>query len=339
MIVSGYRVDVEEASRWIRANGIRRALLQAPPGLREPAIRLAEELSGHLECVFFDCGGCWGGCDLAVHRAKAVGADGIIHLGHAPFLERAPIPTLYLECRRADPRPLLEMLDSLEEGIRDLGSLGLGMTVQWLDYVEAVREKLARHGLKIRVGDPSPPLRYAGQVLGCCYNPLLRLSDAVNGYLIVGSRFHGLGLALQTHKPVYSLDPELRRIYDSSSEAGRLLKSRYAYIERFRAAGRIGVILSVKPGQYRLGLARRLVSLLRSRGKHAEVLVMDDVSLDRLRDSGFRGFVNTACPRLSIEDQMGFEDPILLPAEALVAIGEMRWKEVVRTSRYFSMEA
>jgi len=66
---------------------------------------------------------------------------------------------------------------------------------------------------------------------------------------------------------------------------------------------------------------------------------MDDVSLDRLRDSGFRGFVNTACPRLSIEDQMGFEDPILLPAEALVAIGDMLWEEIIKTPKYFLMEA
>ena len=339
MLVSGYRVEVEEASRWIKANRIRRVLLQAPSGLRRVAIRLANELSEHLEDIFLDCGSCWGGCDLAVYRASAVGADGILHLGHARFLEKDPIPTFYLECRRADPKPLLEMLDSLEDRVRRLGTIGLGMAVQWLDHIEAVRERLTSLGLETRVGEPSPPLRYAGQVLGCYYNPLLRLSKAVKGYLIIGSRFHGLGLALQTRKPVYSLDPEFRRVYDSSSEAEKLLKSRYAYIERFRRIEEVGVILSIKPGQYRPRLARRLVSLLRSRGKHAEVLVMDDVSLDRLRDSGFRGFVNTACPRLSIEDQMGFEDPILLPAEALVAVGEMLWGEVIKTPKYFLMEA
>ncbi len=338
MPINGYRVDAEEARRWAKKNGIKRVLIQSPPGLRKIAQMLVEKLSGDLEEVFVHGGGCWGGCDLAVSHAKAVQADGIIHLGHVRFLEKDPIPTLYLECRRTDPEPLLAALESGRELIQQHRKVGVGATVQWLDFLNQVESRLREYGAEVLIGAPTPPLRYKGQILGCAYEPLLRLSNKVDCYLIIGSRFHGLGLALQTEKPVYSLDPELKRVSSLDVEVERALRSRYGYIERFRRSGRVGILVSVKPGQYRMGVAVKLKRLLKDSGMKAEILIMDDVEADLLKDSGLEGFVNTACPRLSIEDQQRVDMPLLLPMEALVAVGAVRWEEVVRTPRYFSME-
>ncbi len=338
MLIDGYVIEVEKAREWVKRNRLRRILIQSPPGLWRQARELAEELSQDLDEVLLYGGSCWGGCDLAIHSAKLVKADGIIHLGHARFLRSEPLPTLYLECRRADPKPILKLLEEGVDRLRGYRRIGLGMTVQWLDHLGLIHGKLRELGLEVFTEAPEPPLEYEGQILGCSYTPLLKLSNLVDCYLIIGSRFHGLGLALQTSKPVYSLDPELQKFYDSRLEAEKILRIRYAYIEEFRSVREAGVLVSIKPGQYRLGLASRVRSLLRRAGKYAEVLIMDDIVIDRLRDSGFEGFVNTACPRLSIEDQMMFEKPILLPAEAMIAVGERSWEEVVRTPSYFSME-
>ncbi|MCD6312567.1 MAG: diphthamide biosynthesis enzyme Dph2 [Thaumarchaeota archaeon] len=338
MLIEGYEVDIEGVKRWIRENGVKKVLVQAPPGLREVRQKLIDEISGELDMVFVHGGGCWGGCDLAVAHAKAIGADAIIHLGHARFLEKSPIPTLYLECRRADPAPILAALERSRKIFQGYRRIGVGATIQWQGSLSLVREKLEEYGVEALTGSPIPPLRYEGQVLGCGYEPLLRLSREVECHLIIGSRFHGLGLALQTEKPVYSLDPELRRLDDLSAEVKKLLRSRYGYIEMFREAERIGVVVSVKPGQYRMGAAVKLREALRKAGKRAEILIMDDVEVNLLRDSGFEGFVNTACPRLSIEDQQALDKPILLPMEALIAVGATRWEEVIRTPRYFLME-
>jgi len=40
--------------------------------------------------------------------------------------------------------------------------------------------------------------------------------------------------------------------------------------------------------------------------------------------------VNTACPRLSVEDQERFRVPVLLPGEVLVALDVVRWDELLR---------
>ena len=338
MLISGYKVELELARDWIRENRVKRVLVQAPPGLRNIASKLIEELSSSLEEALLHGGGCWGGCDLAVAHARAVGADGIIHLGHARFLDEDPMPTLYLECRRGDPEPLLRTLERGISALEGYERIGLGATIQWLDHLDQVKLLLERHGVITLTGPPTRPLKYEGQVLGCAYRPLLQLSSKVESYLIIGSRFHGLGLGLQTEKPVYYLDPELGVLDGLNAEVERLLRSRYGYIERARKARRMGIIVSVKPGQLRMQCAMKLKKLLDGADKRAEILIMDDVDIEMLRDSGLEAFINTACPRLSIEDQERIKLPLLLPAEVLIMLGRVRWGEVVRSPRYLMME-
>lgn len=338
MLIDGYKVEVELVRSWAKSNRIRKALIQAPPGLRRIANELIEELSSSLEETLLHGGRCWGGCDLAVAYARAVGADGIIHLGHARFLDEDPIPSIYLECRRANPELLIKTLERNTKVIEGCRRIGLGAMVQWLDHLDLVKRLLGEYGVKALTGQPTPPLRYEGQVLGCAYQPLIKLSNQVEGYLVIGSRFHGLGLSLQTEKPIFFLDPELGTLGVLGAEVERLLRSRYGYIEVARGARSLGIIVSIKPGQFRMRCAMRLKKLLEDAGKRAEILIMDDIEMGMLKNSCFEAFINTACPRLSIEDQECVKLPILLPIETLIMIGKARWEEVVKSSRYLVME-
>ncbi len=332
-----YRYDVEALKKWINSRKIRRLLIQAPPGLKQIAVKVAREISSEVDHVVFYGGSCWGGCDVAFRAASVAGADGILHLGHARFLEREEVPTYYLECRASDPKPLESVLEEAIPLLSRFRRVGIGVVVQWLEFLSLIEKKLEETGLEVLIGDPIPPLRYRGQVLGCSYQPLLKASN-VDCFLIIGSKFHGLGLALQTKKPVYAADPEAQKILDLEPEVGRILKMRYAYIERFKRSRQIGVIASIKPGQFRMKTALRIAEILEKKGMEADVILVDDVVVEYLRDEPFEGFVNTACPRLSIEDQNRLEKPLLLPIEALIAVGEAEWEEVIRTPKYMLME-
>ncbi len=335
---AAYHIDLEDVKEWIKSHGFRRILIQAPLGLREIALELSDEISTLVNFIAIDGGSCWGGCDVAFKHAKLIRADAIIHLGHSRFLQRDLLPTYYLECRYRDPLRLFKILDELLPRLRDSKRIGIGATVQWQGFLKELKERIESVGFKALVGAPDPPLRYEGQILGCSYNTLFKISDHVDCFLIVGSKFHGLGLALQTGKNVYVIDPEVGRTWDLSREVCELLKTRYAYIERFRESRRIGIVVSVKPGQYRLGLAVELRKILRESGKRAEILVVDDVLPDRLMDSPFDAFVNTACPRISIEDQYRINKPILLPTETLISLGKLSWEEAIKTPKYMLME-
>jgi len=41
-------------------------------------------------------------------------------------------------------------------------------------------------------------------------------------------------------------------------------------------------------------------------------------------------YVNTACPRVSLDDASKFQKPVLTVNEALVVVGELSWEELCR---------
>jgi 2-(3-amino-3-carboxypropyl)histidine synthase len=41
-------------------------------------------------------------------------------------------------------------------------------------------------------------------------------------------------------------------------------------------------------------------------------------------------YVNTACPRISLDDASKFKKPVLTINEALVVVGELSWEELCR---------
>jgi len=336
--LSGYRIDLEEVGEWAKAGGFRRVLIQAPPGLWPEAARISEFLEKNGIEAIIHGGSCWGGCDVAYLEAKSLRLDAIIHMGHSRFLERDEIPTYYLECRYMDPEPLRSLLRKVGDRLDGFRSIGVGLTVQWLDFLDEFLTGLRNLGFEPYVGEPMGVLRYRGQVLGCNYRPLLRLEEVVDCYLVVGSVFHGLGLALQTSKPTYAGDPHTQKIVKLEERVKNLLKSRYGHIQGFKRARRIGVLLSVKPGQRRVKLAMKLKELIEEAGKISEVVVVDDVREDYLLDLPHEAFVNTACPRLSIEDQERLRKPLLLPMEVAVALGRVSWEEIIRTPSYMAME-
>ena len=331
-----FEYEIKKVVRWIKDNGFRRVLIQSPLGLRGEAIKVLRLLEDEDIDTLLSGSNCWGGCDVAYSQAKVVNADAVIHMGHSRFLERDEVPTYYLECRYSDLHPLLSLAEKFSK-ILPHGSVGVGLTVQWLDGLDAFLDKLREHGLKPYVGEAEGVLRHRGQVLGCGYSSLLKLSSLVDSFLIVGSIFHGLGLALQTRKKVYAGDPHTQRITDLERDVERVLRARYAQIELFKKAEKVGIIVSVKPGQRRMGLALRLKSMLEEAGKEADIIAVDEVEEESLADFPYQGYVNTACPRLSIEDQMRLQRPLLLPSEVSVALSKASWESIIRTPRYLAM--
>lgn len=333
-----YRLELEELSRWVREKKLTRILIQAPPGLRALVPRVIKHLESMGVEAIVSAGNCWGACDMAYDEAEAVRADGLIHMGHARLLRSERIPTFYMECRYSDPKPLLDLAETIAQKLDGVRRVGIGMTVQWLDFLEQFSDKLRELRVTPFIGDIGVRTIYPGQIIGCDYSCLWNLEGKVEGFLVVGSPFHGLGIALTSPKPVYMVDPELGKVVEMKREVERVLGARYAWIEVFRKAERVGIIVGVKPGQRRIAVAVKLRKMLRAAGKEAELVAVDELTEEELTNLPYEGYVNTACPRLSIEDQRRFPVPILLPSETLTAIGRARWEKVIYSPQYLGME-
>jgi 2-(3-amino-3-carboxypropyl)histidine synthase len=304
-------------------------LLQLPEGLKPEAPRLASiiEEAGALPIVSTDP--CYGACDLAVSEAKILGADLIVHYGHTPVTKQSDVPTLYVEAKAK-----ISVKETVKNALSHLeayGKIGLVTTIQHIHQLEEAKNILAKAGKTVFVGDAGQA-QHAGQVIGCDFSNARTISEDVDAYLFVGGgRFHALGVALATGKPTLIADPYEKRAYPIHDEVSKIIKQRWANISEASKAESFGVLISLKSGQMKLGEAIKIKEKLEQKGLTAILLALREVTPSALLQfPSLDAFVNTACPRLSLDDASNFRKPLLSLNEALVLLGELKWEELLR---------
>jgi len=332
-----YHFELGQLEKRLGRLGANRVLLQAPDGLKPAMLDLAGRLSSTGREVVLSAGSCHGGCDIAFEEAETMGADAIVHIGHTCMVRKHPIPTVYLECRYTDPTPLLTALEEASRLLKGCSRIGLGVTAQWLNFTQAIQDFFSERAVTVILGSPGGRVKNRCQVLGCEYSALDRIKDGVDCLLIVGSVFHGLGAALSMNLRTIAVEPFSQRVEEMGQLRETVLRQRYASITRFQEARRVGVLVGTKPGQTRPGVARRATSLLRRQGRAAFQVTVDEVTERALVELAFEGYVNTACPRISIEEGPLFSAPLLLPSELLVSLGCLRWEDLINKGLLLDM--
>ena len=323
-----FSLELGRLKREVRASGASRVLVQLPFGLRPHALELARaiEEAGALPIIHADP--CHGACDLALCAARELGAGLVAHYGHSKMLDLPGGPKVaYFEARmELDVRGVVEKALEL---LKPYGPIGLATTVQHVHALKLASELLRAAGHEVHIGEAGGRVAYDGQVLGCDFTTVRAVRDQVDAFLVLGSRFHALGVAIATGKPTVVANPYEGVAEDVSKEARRVLARRYASIEEARAAQCFGVIIGLKPGQMRLGQALEALRLIREAGREAVLLAANEVRPEYLADfTCLDAFVNTACPRLSLEDAGAFGKPLLTFLELKVALGLMGWEKL-----------
>src|SRR5438093_234639 len=102
-----------------------------------------------------------------------------------------------------------------------------------------------------------------------------------------------------------------------------------AAIARARDAQTFGIIVTRKIGQSRMEMAQALKGLAEKRDRHANIFLMDLVSPELLEGYRVDAWVNTACPRIAIEDILQYKQPVLTPQEFEIVLGERTWNDYV----------
>jgi 2-(3-amino-3-carboxypropyl)histidine synthase len=85
----------------------------------------------------------------------------------------------------------------------------------------------------------------------------------------------------------------------------------------------------LKTGQKRLDLAFRMKRMLENAKKRVTLFALREITPSTLMQfPTIHAFVNTACPRLSLDNAESFRKPLLTPNETLVALGKMSWEQL-----------
>ncbi len=306
----------------IRADRPRRLALQVPAGLVRNAHDLAAEIRTATGVEVFLAGrACFGACDGPLPD-EVPGADAAVVLGHAPIPNMVPtVPSYFVEMRHPGGDPV-----RLAEIVRAAGlprRLGIVASIQHLDLVEPLQRALAAVGLEARVGSGDRRLAYASQALGCNYTGAESIREAVDAFLFLGTgQFHPIGLAYATDRPVHALDP-LRATLEPPIDRGALVRRRQLLVASLRDATRWGILVSTFAGQNRTATALALQNRARRRGWEAEILTFSRIDPRDLEGRAFDAYVNTACPRIALDDSALYPKPLLTPPEFLMALGEL----------------
>jgi 2-(3-amino-3-carboxypropyl)histidine synthase len=327
--MKGFDFEEERFKQEIIKLGAKRVLLQLPEGLKPEAPRLAaivEEI-GALPIISADP--CYGACDLAIDQANHLGVDLIIHFGHAKMAKHEPIPTIYVETRAT-----LAVEEAVQQSIpllKKWNKIGLATTVQHIQMIDQAREILVRAGKIVVVGDAGQ-INYAGQVTGCNYTNVKSIANEADAFLFVGGgRFHALGIALSTSKPTVIADPYENRAYSIMDDAKKMLKRRWTSIQEAASARVFGVLVGLKPGQLHLELSLQTKEAIEKLGKTAFLLAIKEVTPESLLEfPTINAYVNTACPRISLEAPSKFSKPVLTVNEFMVVSGENSWENLLK---------
>jgi 2-(3-amino-3-carboxypropyl)histidine synthase len=307
-----------------------RILLQFPEGLKQYALEHAKKLEAEGNKVFISASPTFGACDLALDEARALKADKLVHFGHAEF-HHVDFNVEYVKYEMDAP---LEILRESLAVLKDYKTIGLVTTIQHVHQLEAIKRFYESNGKTVIIGKPYGFAKQPGQILGCDIGSAATVDRQVDAHVYFGGGlFHPLGAALATSKPFLVVEP-----FENKVE----FIDRYRSVYHKRSNGRIlaamdaknfGILVSTKNGQHNIRLAEVIKSKVEASGLKAGVLVantFDFYSIGNMLE--FDAFVNTACPRISIDDPVRIGKPLLSANELMEVLkikGELAGQRTV----------
>ncbi|MDP7328376.1 MAG: diphthamide biosynthesis enzyme Dph2 [Candidatus Thalassarchaeaceae archaeon] len=352
--------ELDELIERIKSNDNRLVALQVPEGLKMQALDMMDAIEEETSAkIILAADPCYGACDLVHDKMQRMGVELVAHMGHSQMNIDSGMPTQFINVTyEGDPAidPVLPILaqhhaiaeqrlaeaqsgqsvDSEEAQERFLDAVGrvapltgtkLGLvgSIQHLHLIFDYKERLEAAGFEVEVPVGGARLTFPGQVLGCNYSGD---QDDIGHYLFLGSGdFHPIGLVLHTGKPLAMLDPYSGDAEEMSFERiERILRQRFGLIMACDKAQSFGILIGEKPGQMRRTLALRMKKMLEKHGKKGYLLALEHIGPELIDFYPVDAFVNTACPRIAIDDSVRYAKPLITPFELEVALGEKQWE-------------
>ncbi|MEM0154533.1 MAG: diphthamide biosynthesis enzyme Dph2 [Methanothrix sp.] len=298
-----------------------RILIQFPEGLKQKALEHAKALEKEGNEVFISASPNFGACDLALDEARNLKVDKLIHYGHAEF-NKVDFNVEYIPYEIDAP---LSLLPKSLEYLNEFKTIGLVTTVQHLHQLNEIKSFYERNGKVVIIGKPYGFAKHPGQILGCDIGSSASIDNRVDAHVYFGGGiFHPLGALLATKKPFLVIEPfdgkiefidALRKQYERKSK-GKVLAS--------LNAKNFGILVTTKNGQHNLKLAEIIKKKIESEGFSSAILVSNTFDFDSINNMmEFDAFVNTACPRIAIDDVDRLRKP-LLSANELMQVLSMK---------------
>ena len=189
--------------------------------------------------------------------------------------------------------------------------IGLVTTVQFIGQIKKIKSELEKKGRKVFLGK-GKHTKYNGQVLGCDVQAAVSVEKKVDAFFYIGSGlFHPTAISLKTKKDVFTFNPLTNKFNKmDKNQAEKINKKNKGALIKFLSSKEIGVIVTTKPGQEQLKKALGLKNKFKD--KNFYFLIFDTIDFGQLENFPFiECFVNTACPRIALDDSIKISKAII----------------------------
>ena len=212
-----------------------------------------------------------------------------------------------------------ECLDYLKK----FKNVGLFTTTQFNYKINQVVEQLEKNG-NIVVSSQPERTNAKFQVLGCdMYHGNLKLPKKVDVFLYVGDgRFHPNALLFheedsKTFHQVVLFNPTNNKTdVLTEKDVKKVIDRRTANMKKFLTADYIGVVVTTKPGQEHLHYVEKLKKAFPE--KKFYPFIADQINISEFSNfKWIQSWINTACPRIGMEDAAEIDESLLNVVEAL----------------------
>ena len=163
----------------------------------------------------------------------------------------------------------------------------LAYSIQFKGQAETMKKALEKHGINVMGFQ---------QVLGCT-----RLKTPYTILLIGQGSFHALNLAVQNPEHPLIIYSNGSSLAITRKQTDELQKKKQAALSLFLMSDRIGILVSLKPGQEKLGEAESLVKKIEKKypEKKVYIFISDSINPNEFQNFNIQSWINTACPGLS----------------------------------------
>lgn len=310
--ITFYKMDFSEALEKIREDErfkkAKVVAIQLPEGLKRKVGEISEKL-WDKDLIFLG-DPFWGACDIPTGGNW----DLLIQFGHSEIPNLGKLERImYVELQE-------EMKFEIECDRIPFSSLILTSNVTYSSKLPSIKEKLEKCGKEVILKKGDSRVFYPGQILGC--NISAARGEEQNVLFIGEGVFHPLGIALGlTNKKVISFNPRNGEYTDMEHFKRKFLNQRYNAIDLASRAKMFGIIVSTKIGQTRFSMASKANRIIKQSGKKSFLVSMDLIREEELINFPADVYVNTACPRVTIEDYQTFSKPVITFYELQMSLG------------------
>lgn len=311
--------QLAECSAWIRENGFKKVCLQFPDAMLPYSTMIAEQLQSESSSAGIHILGdtSYGSCCVDEIAASHIGADAMIHFGHACLSRSVRLPIKYIFVKGGIS--VDRFVEALEREFPDPDiSLGIFYDVSFAHIAQEVEERIGASFKNVTVGQ----LALSGEQPDLLCWKLSGRSFDGSVCIYIGrdnQSFFNTANGIKASK-WFRFDSDTSSLAHANPLDSKWLRRRFYYIEKCKDASSLGIVVATLTASGYLDVVNRIQKMAKARGVRTYIISVGKINPAKLANFvEIDCFVLIGCPENDMFTSRDFFKPLVSVFECELA--------------------